>query len=57
MESERELLDSESADSDDLEKAKSAAKEAMDALISAFKDAGLEMSRPEAPSDGGKINA
>lgn len=57
MDSERELLDSESVDSDDLEKAKSAAKEAMDALISAFKDAGLEMSRPEAPSDGGKKNA
>ena len=57
MDSERELLDSESADSDDLENAKSAAKEAMDALISAFKDAGLEMSRPEAPSDGGKKNA
>ena len=51
MDSERELLDSESADSDDLEKAKSAAKEAMDALITAFKDAGLEMSRPEPPAD------
>ena len=51
MDSERELLDSESADSDDLENAKSVAKEAMDALIAAFKDAGLEMSRPEPSAD------
>jgi len=51
MDSERELLDSENVESDDLENAKSAAKEAMDALIAAFKDAGLEMSRPEPPVD------
>ena len=57
MDSERELIDSGNASSDDLEKAKKASKEAMDALIAAFKDAGLEMSKPEAPSDGGNRNA
>ena len=51
MDSERELLDSENVESDDLENAKSAAKEAMDTLVAAFKDAGLEMSRPEPPVD------
>ena len=51
MDSERELLDSENVESDDLENAKSAVKEAMDALIAGFKDAGLEMNRPEPPVD------
>ena len=53
MEKEHELLVSGSSDSDELSSAKKAVRKTMDALIEAFKDAGLEMSRPEAPEDGG----